>query len=307
MLIVAFIFSLAGCKPQDTVSDTNSIVSNVDNSSEITSTEDISSTEETSSEEDKTSSEDEISSNTSSNTSSRPTSSGNSTSSKPSSNTSSTVSKPTTNTSSTASKPSQNTSSTKPLSWKEQKEAAGITVLYDENVKLYYYKLYNGDYKYEAKFDGINWTRGKSYSVWDSTLKMYYKIVEGDEMSYYDRKNGKRIDHTNNHFWNDKYYNGYWKIDFKWYTDGTQVFLKDYEYVEDTSVPTCKHCGKVLGNGTNGTCMDLCCQTLFSDEELKKWQCVSCNTIVSGGCHTCPDGTVYSPIDGWKDMIILPH
>lgn len=291
MLVVAFIFGLAGCKPQDIVFDTSSIVSNVDNSSEIASTEDISSTEGTSSGEDETSSEDEISSNTSSNISSNPTSS--------------TVSKPTTNTSSTASKPTQNTSSTKPLSWKEMKEAAGITVLYDENVKLYYYELYNGDYKYEAKFDGINWTRGKSYSNWDPTLKLYYTIREGWEMSYYDRKNGKRIDRTDGSFWDDKYYNGYWKVDYKLYTDGTTVFLKDYEYEEDTSVPICKHCGKVLGNGTNGTCMDLCCTTLFSDEELKKWQCASCNTIGSGGCHTCPDGTIYNPIDGYKKVIFL--
>ena len=279
VLITSLLFTLVGCSLFNRDIDNNSSV----NSGDFTSSERVSSDEETSSPDETISSENEdLSSNsgnttadTSSNVVSKPSGS---------TNTSSVVNKPSTNTSSTVSKPQTNTSSeTKPLTWKEERESYGYEVLFDENVKLYYYINNLNDWVYETNLPNTDTqVREKEYKYWDSTLKMYYKIVEGETMSYY---NGGWKGETNHSLWNEKYRNGYWKIDYKQYMDYTCVLLNEYQYEEDETYDSskCSDCGKKYGNGTEGTCKKI-------RRVAGKWRCLICNTIVeAGGCHTCPD------------------
>ena len=301
VLIASLLFTLVGCSLFNRDIDNNSSV----NSSDFTSSEHVSSDEETTSPDETISSENEdLSSNSgnttadiSSNVVSKPSGSTNTSSvvNKPSTNTSSTVSKPQTNTSSTSSTPSSSTSSatSKPMTWKEEMESKGYEVLFDENVGLYYY-FRTGYYRYEAKYDGVNTKRDPDYSNWDSTIKMYYEIDNEDTMSWYD---GGWKGATEHPLWNEKYRNGYWKLSCKVYTDGTCVLLDEWEYEEDesydSSKPKCGNCGKLRGNGTNGTCSLM--MSMFG-----RWRCLICNTIVeAGACHTCPDGYV-SDLAGWE-------
>lgn len=116
-------------------------------------------------------------------------------------------------------------------------------ILVDTNLNIRYFSQL-GSFVYEVKYDGKNYRKEPAYSNWDDNEKMYYKTVTGYTITAKNSAAAYGYEaHTEHPLWNKKYVKGvnnlelgYWKIDYKEYTDGKVTLINEYVYERDTTI-----------------------------------------------------------------------